>query len=405
MQEKRSLKRSLGLWLLIFYGLGNILGAGIYVLVGKVAGEAGYYAPLSFLIAATVAAFTVLTYAELSARFPVSAGEAVYLQKGFGQVWLSVLGGLFVASSGMLSCATMVRGFSGYMQVFFKLPDWFLIISVLFVLGLVAIWGISESVKIAAALTLIEIAGLLLIIATGIPKFDQLPELHTNLPSLGNFPIWSSILAGSFLAFYAFTGFEDMVNVAEEVEEPEKNMPRAIILSLIISTFLYMLVSLVAVVNLSPEELSSSNAPLADIYTSATGKKPVVITLIGLFAVINGALIQIIMAARVFYGMSKQGWIPEFFAQISERTQTPVTATIIVVSVITLLAICFPLQQLAEFTSFLILTMFTLVNFALLRIRKRYDLPKNVRGFPAWIPVTGAIGSLSLLLAQIISMV
>lgn len=403
MQEKVSLKRSLGLWLLVFYGLGNILGAGIYVLVGKVAGEAGYYAPLSFMLAAFVAAFTAFTYAELSARYPVAAGEAVYLQKGFERTWLSKLGGLLIAASGMLSAATMVRGFSGYMQVFVEQPDWLLIIVVLFILGLIAIWGISESIKIAAVFTLLEITGLLLIIIVGSSKLDSLPDVITTLPSLDDLKIWPGIFLGAFLAFYAFIGFEDMVNVAEEVKNPEKNMPRAIIIALIVSTLLYALVSVVAIVNLSPEELSESKAPLADVYTSATGQKPIVITLISLFAVINGALIQMIMASRIFYGMSNRGWLPSIFSQVYQRTQTPVFATVFVVLGIAFLALWFPLQKLAESTSYLILTIFFLVNIALLKIRKRYALPKNVRGYSAWVPVMGATGSLFLLLAQIMS--
>ena len=336
MQDNKSLKRSLGLWLLVFYGLGNILGAGIYVLVGKVAGEAGYYTPLSFMLAAFVAAFTAFTYAELSARYPVSAGEAVYLQKGFEQTWLSKLGGLLIAASGMLSAATLVRGFSGYLQVFVEQPDWLLIVIVLFVLGLIAIWGISESIKIAAVFTVLEIAGLLLIIIVGSSKLNTLPDVVTTLPPLTDLQIWPGIFLGAFLAFYAFIGFEDMVNVVEEVKDPEKTMPRAIIIALIISTLLYALVSLIAIVNLSPGELSVSKAPLADVYTSATGERPIVITLISLFAVINGALIQIIMASRVFYGMSNRGWLPDIFSQVYQRTQTPVFATVFVVLGITL---------------------------------------------------------------------
>jgi len=271
----------------------------------------------------------------------------------------------------------------------------------LFTLGLVAIWGISESVKIAAIFTLLEISGLLLIIVAGSSKLDTLPDIVMTLPSLGDFQVWPGIFLGAFLAFYAFIGFEDMVNVAEEVKQPEKNMPRAIIIALVVSTVLYALVSVIAVVNLSPEALAMSKAPLADIYTSATGQKPIVITFISLFAVINGALIQLIMSSRILYGMSNRGWLPKVFSQIYQQTQTPVFATIFVVIIITLLALWFPLQKLAESTSYLILTIFFLVNIALLRIRKRYALPKNVHGYPAWIPVIGALGSLFLLVVQI----
>lgn len=401
-QEKTQLKRSLGLWLLVFYGLGNILGAGIYVLIGKVAGEAGYFAPIAFMVAALVAAFTAFTYAELSSRFPVSAGEAVYLQEGFGLAWLSTVVGLLIAFAGMLSAATIVRGFSGYIQVFSDLPTDLIVLGILLVLGLVAIWGISESVQVAAFLTVLEIFGLLLIIAVGSKQLVILPEVISTLPPLSESFVWSGIFMGAFLAFYAFIGFEDMVNVAEEVKEPEKNMPRAILIALVVSTLLYALVSLVAIANLTPAELKASAAPLADIYTSATGNKPIVITFVSIFAVINGALIQIIMAARIFYGMSRQGWIPAFFSRVSTRSQTPVIATAFVVLVIALLAVWFPLQKLAEATSTLILVIFLMVNIALLRIRRQQVAPENVRTYPVWVPVCGALGSFLLLTVKLL---
>ena len=238
---------------------------------------------------------------------------------------------------------------------------------------------------------MLEIIGLLLIIATGSPQLDTLPAIVQTLPPLTDIQIWPGIFIGAFLAFYAFIGFEDMVNVAEEVKQPEKNMPRAIIIALIVSTLLYVMTSLIAVVNLSPEALSASKAPLADIYTAATGNKPVVITLIGLFAVINGALIQVIMATRIFYGMSNKGWLPKIFAQVSKRTQTPVFSTVLVVLGIAFLALWFPLQKLAESTSYLVLMIFFLVNLALLSIRKKYELPAHVRGNSIWIPIMGAL--------------
>ena len=396
-----SLKRSLGFWLLLFYGVGNILGAGIYVLVGKVAAQAGYFVPLSFMLAALVAAFSAFTYAELSSRYPFAAGEAVYLQKGFGLTWLSSATGVLIAMAGILSAATIARGFVGYLQLFVEIPQWLAIIALLVLLGAVAIWGIAESVKIAALFTLLEIIGLLLIIITGSAQLERLPGIIDNLPALNQRHLWPGIFAGAFLAFYAFIGFEDMVNVAEEVREPEITIPRAILSALIIATLLYAMVSLVAVVNLSPRELAASEAPLADLYTAATGRKAVVISLISLFAIVNGALIQIIMASRIFYGMSRLGWLPAILGRVSQRSHTPVIATLLVTSFILVLALWFPLVKLAASTSYLILSVFLLVNLALLRIRAIYPLPENVKGYPVWVPVMGAAGSLLLLMAQI----
>ena len=399
-ERKPALQRRLGFWLLSFYGLGNILGAGIYVLVGQVAGLAGLYAPLSFLLAAIVASFTALTYAELSSRFPVSAGEAVYIQEGFGFKGLSVGVGLAIAAAGMLSAATITRGFAGYAQVFFTVPETTLIIGLIVGLAAVASWGIAESVKLAALFTLLEISGLLLIIFVGAPQLERLPDLLHAAPPLTSLTVWPGIFLGAFLAFYAFIGFEDMVNVAEEVRNPQKNMPRAIILALLTATLLYGGVAVVAITNLTPEHLTASNAPLSDLYTEATGRSPTLITIISMFAVVNGALIQVIMAARIFYGMASRGWLPKILSKVHPRTHTPVIATLFVSGTILALALWFPLVRLAELTSYLILLIFIMVNLALLKIRRR-PAAENIRVYPAWVPIFGAVGAITLLLGQL----
>ena len=178
-----TLKRSLSLPLITFYGLGNILGAGIYVLVGKVAGEAGYFAPLSFFIASIIAAISAFTYAELSARYPVSAGEAVYLYEGFGIQKLSLIVGLMITLAGIVSAAAIAHGFAGYMQVFFDVPRWLAITVLLLLLGGLAAWGISQSVKVAAILTLTEMTGLLIIIFVGAEHLPLVGEISAEVNS------------------------------------------------------------------------------------------------------------------------------------------------------------------------------------------------------------------------------
>ena len=398
--QEKSLSREIGFWLLCFYGLGNILGAGIYVLVGKVAGHAGYFTLISFFIAGLVASFTAFTYAELSSRFPVAAGVAVYLQEGFGKVWLSVIAGLTIALAGMLSAATIVKGFAGYAQVFLTFPSELIVGVVLAILVLIAIWGVAESVMTAAFLTLLEIVGLLIIIKLGSAHLDKIPEIISTLPPITDGEIWPGIVMGAFLAFYAFLGFEDMVNLSEETKNPEKNMPRAIIVALLIATIFYAFVAISAMSIMSPEQLSASEAPLADVFQVATGKSPVLITAISLGAVINGALIQIIMATRIFYGMSNRNWLPDILSYVHPKTKTPIVATILVGLIIFTLASWFPLIKLATYSSFLILIVFMLVNLALLRIKQR-PVPVNTRTYPIWIPVCGTIGSLLLLLGQI----
>jgi len=401
MHQPAQLKRGLSLWLLVFYGLGNILGAGIYVLVGKVAGSAGLFAPVAFFVASLVAAFTALTYAELVARYPLSAGEAVYVQKGLRLPALSVVVGLLIVLMGSVSAATIARGFIGYLDILIELPDAVAITLLVFVLGATAIWGIVESVTIAALVTLIELLGLGLVLAVAgdnlftIP--DRLPELLPPLDPV----IWQGIMLGAFLAFYAFVGFEDMVNVAEEVRNPVRNVPLAILLALGITTLLYAAVSLAAILTVAPEQLAASNAPLATVYEQATGSKPVVLSIISIFAVVNGALIQIIMSSRILYGMSRQGWLPALFGRVWSKTQTPVAATVAAAATVLVLALWLPLVTLAKSTSFLVLIVFTLMNLSLLRIKLRDPHPEGIRVVPRWIPAGGIIASLGLLLFQL----
>ncbi len=401
MHQPAQLKRGLSLWLLVFYGLGNILGAGIYVLVGKVAGSAGLFAPIAFFVASLVAAFTALTYAELVARYPLSAGEAVYVQKGLRLPALSVVVGLLIVLMGSVSAATIARGFIGYLDILIELPDAVAMTLLVFVLGATAIWGIIESVTIAALVTLIELLGLGLVLAVAgdnlftIP--DRLPELLPPMDPV----IWQGIMLGAFLAFYAFVGFEDMVNVAEEVRNPVRNVPLAILLALGITTLLYAAVSLAAILTVAPEQLAASNAPLATVYQQATGSKPVVLSIISIFAVVNGALIQIIMSSRILYGMSRQGWLPALFGRVWSKTQTPVAATIAAAGTVLVLALWLPLVTLARSTSFLVLIVFTLMNLSLLRIKLRDPHPEGIRVVPRWIPAGGIIASLGLLLFQL----
>jgi len=400
-----TLKRSLTLPLVTFYGLGTIIGAGIYVLVAKVAALAGLFAPVSFLIAALLATFTGFSYAELTARYPKSAGEAVYVQEGLRRRELSLLVGFLIIVTGVVSAATIVKGFVGYLHVFAPVPDVVAITLVVLALGGLAVWGISESVKAATFITLIEIGGLLFIVFVAGGSLATLPERLPELLPPADPLAWQGILLGAFLAFYAFIGFEDMVNVAEEVRDPTHTLPRAILLALAGASILYILVALVAVLALPPAELAETRAPLALIYERTTGEAPTLITLISLFAIINGALIQIVMGARVLYGMSREGWIPNWLGRIHVRTQTPHLATALVTGVILVLALWFPLVALAKFTSFVILVVFALINFSLIRIKRRDPSPTGVRTYPAWIPWAGFLSTTAFVLYQLGSMV
>jgi APA family basic amino acid/polyamine antiporter len=394
-----SLRRDVGLTLFALYGTGNIIGAGIYVLVGKVAGEAGYLAPLAFVLAAIIAGLTGLSYGELAARYPVSAGEAVYLHKAFGRRWLSMGAGFLIALAGLVSAATMARGFVGYFNQFVAIDATFTIVTLISVLTLIAIRGIAESARAAALLTLVEAGGLLWIIMVASPNVAQLAELPLDDFFAAGDSVWQGIFAAAFLAFFAFIGFEDMVSIAEEVREPERNMPRGILWAFAISTTLYLLVTVVSIATLPIAELAASEAPLADVYRAATQGPVVMISLIGLVAVLNGALIQIIKAARVFYGMSCNGWLPPFFGVVNKRTRTPLRATLVAGGIVLTLALLLPLLSLARLTSGMVLLVFILINLALLRIKRRGPPPAGVRAVPVWVPVAAALTSAAVLLA------
>ena len=395
------LKRNLSLPLLTLYGLGNILGAGIYVLVGKVAGIAGLGTPLAFLIAMLVAGLTAFSYMELAGRFPVSASVSVYLHKAFGRRWLSVLIGFAMILGGIASAAALSQGFAGYLRLYVNVPAPVASVGIILVIGLIAIKGIKESAVLAAVFTLIEIIGLLLIIWVGRNAFDQIAvsDVLRIDPTLGA----GGVIAGAFLAFYAFIGFEDMVNVSEEVKNPRKTMPLAILFSLLISTVLYIIVVVVAVTIVSPQELSSSSAPLALVYERTGAQGAIVLTSIGLLAAVNGIVVQIIMGSRVLYGLAKQGWIHNKFLKLHKTNQTPIFATFFIVAAMILATLTLPIVSLAKVTSLLLLGIFILVNASLISVKRKQKIHKGYITVPIAIPILGVICSSGLILYQILS--
>lgn len=397
------LKRTIGLPLLLFYGLGNILGAGIYVLIGKVAGEAGMYVPLAFFTAFIVAAFSAFTYSELSARYPLSAGAAVYIDEGFHSVSLSRLTGVLIGCSGMVSAATISRGFYGYFSTFLPLPEVLVIASIILLLGALTMWGISQSVGFAASLTVIEIVGLLLIVWVGKDALATLPaRIDTLIPPMQSSAMIGIIL-GSFLAFFAYIGFEDMVNIAEEVKNPQRNLPAAILLALLIASLMYASVALIAVLSLDQDALSASQAPLADVLAATSDMDPRIISMISMIAIVNGALIQMIMASRLFYGMAVKGWLWHQLAKVNAKTRTPINATALVVVLTLGLALWIPLETLARGTSYLVLVVFALANASLLMIKRTQSTPEGIINNPLWVPATGFISCIGLVFFQLVS--
>jgi len=404
MTNQVALKRTLSLPMMVLYGLGTTIGAGIYALVGEIASVAGYFAPISFLIASLMAGFTALSFAELCGRFPRAAGAALYVKQGFDSERLSTVVGLLVITAGLVSAAALVNGFVGYLHQFIGIERVIAIILVTVLLGGIAAWGIAESVTIASLITVIEIGGLLLVIAVSGEGLATFSARWTELIPSTDITSWGGVYLGAVLSFYAFIGFEDMVDVAEEVKEVKRNLPLAILLTLGITTLIYMLLVITAVLSLTPAELASSEAPIAQIYEHYTGEKAIVISIIGMFAIINGALIQMIMASRVLYGLSSRGQLPDLLGVVHHRTRTPIIATIVATVIVLTLALIGRLASLAEATSVIMLTIFSMVNLALWRIKRRDPHPVGIRIFPSWIPITGFLVSFAFVLSEVISL-
>lgn len=392
--EKVGLKKRLSTAHMLLYGVGTMLGAGIYVLVGKVAGYAGSMAPLSFVIAGVLAGLTAYSYSLLAPRFPKSGGEIEYVREATQSKRLSSVVGWGVIFTGFISAATIAKGFVGYLDVFIEFPDWMVIAVVIFLLSAIAIWGIGESMAVIGVITLIEVAGLIFIIgASGVSPSqvgNRFAELFVGSP---NFDVLA-VFQGSFLAFYAFVGFEDIANVAEEVKNPKKSMPIALLGSFIISLVLYVVVAIVAVLALPLAVLSSTDAPMAEILIPQGEGYAYFITLISLIAVINGVLAQIIMGSRVMFGLARQGSAPSFLNKVHQKFQTPAAATIVMAIIIAFLAIALPIVNLANATSYVIIGVFVLVNFSqVILIHKERKLGMY-RTIKFWLPFFG--GSLCL---------
>lgn len=351
---------------------------------------------LSFLIAGIVVAFTAFSYAELSTRYPVGAGEAAYVEAGFRSGKLATIVGLAVALSGMVSASAVALGAASYLQNLIAAPHGLLTIGVVALMGLIALWGITQSVMVAALITLIEIGGLVFVCAWGLGVSESFTsEFVEMIPPLAG-PHWLGIGAASLLAFFAFVGFEDMANVAEEVKDPVTTMPKAIVLTLVIASLLYIATTSAVLVAVPIDDLTNSAAPLSLVFNNAPGGIQQSFAIIAIVATVNGVLIQMIMASRVLYGLASRGHLPNGLATVSHRTQTPVVSTLAVVFVVILLALVLPTGALAERTSQIVLFVFILVNASLIGLKGRRERTADHFSVPIIVPVLGVLSSVLL---------
>lgn len=402
MTKTPALKRNIGLLALTLYGIGDILGSGIYGLVGKAAGQLGNAVWLGFLVSMVAAGLTGLSYASLVSRYPRAGGAAYTTFRAYRSPFLSYVVGLAVLASGLTSMATAAKVFAGYFAGFgITVPP--MVIALLFSLlvAFVVFWGIKESLFANGICTLIELTGLLIVLVVGASYVGSVNYLDAAVPSNPGGGITASlILTGAVLTFYSFVGFEDMVNTAEEVKDPRRTMPRGLLLAVLVSSVIYMGVSVVAVSVIPAAELSESSRPLVDVVARAAPFFPVsLFSVIALFAVANTALLNFVMGSRLLYGMARQGLVPSVLGRVHHGRQTPHVAVAIVLVLFLVLILSGDISSLAKSTSVLLLSCFVAVNSALVVLQRKESRSLFPGSFevPSFVPVLGALVCLAIL--------
>lgn len=394
--ESSGLSRSLGLALLVFYGLGIIIGAGVYVAVDDVVEAAGSGAVLSFAIAGVLAAFTAISYAELAVRYPEAAGAAAYVKEAFGSDKLSRLTGLAVALVTLVTAATIARGTAGYAQAFVPLPDFVIAGFMVLLFTAIACLGVKDSVRAAAIMTVIELAGLIMVIGFGLSSIGSNPAGITPAQPYE----WQNILAGAFLAFFAFTGFENLANMAEEAKDARRTVPTAILISLGISTGLYLIIAAIVLATRPSEEASALPALLA-VFKDSGRSITAAFSLLALVAIANGVLIQILMLSRLFYGMARRSLLPNWLSR-TNRLQVPIASTLVSGLLVLVFSLTLPFDSLLRLSTTLTLVIFALVSLSLFRIKSVSCAQDPAFMAPLWIPILSVCGNLLLILAQFI---
>ena len=399
------LVRSLSLTHATLYGLGVTIGAGIYVLVGVAAGRSGIHAPLAFLLGALMMTFTAASFAELGTRMPFSASEAAYVEAAFARRWLSIATGLLVIATALISAATISAGSAGYLGVFVPLPGPWLIVAVVIGMGLIACLATAQTIAVAGVMTVIEIIGLVLIIGAGVIWQDgvitRLPEI---VPGVGDSLGWIGIMGTTLIAVFAYIGFEHLVNIAEEMRDPGRTLPRALFLTLGLTAVIYVAVVWIAVAAVPPAELAASPAPLALVFQRLTGLPLRTMSAIAVVATLNGIVVHLIMIARIAYGMARQRNLPQVLGRVERRTRTPVIATVLATGLVLVLALAVPLVGLADLAARGTLAVFVLINLALIKIHRAGVAPgPGVFVAPRWVPYAGLTASLVLIVLDLMA--
>ena len=385
------LGRHVGLFNLTMYGVGLILGAGIYVLIGEAAGFAGNAIWLSFIIGAVVASFAGLSYSELAALFPKAAAEYVFVKEGFQSDFIGFIVGWLTIITSIIVAATVALGFAGYMEELTNIP---ILVSALIILGflsLINFIGIRESASLNTIFAVVTIAGLALIIFIGFsfPIEEEIDYFENPLGTNG-------IILAFVLVFFAFIGFEDMANIAEEVKRPQRTIPRGIMLSVLITAIIYIFVSLAAIRVVGWEQLADSSAPLAFVAQQRLGEQGhFILSIIALFATASTILITLVAGARIFYGMAKDGSLPTRLGLVHKKTKTPWIAVILIFVTSSGFVFIGDIVIVANIVVFAVVVTFAMINLAVILLRflkpdlhRPFKVPFNVGKFPI-LPLFG----------------
>jgi len=391
-----TLKQSLGVVECTLMGVGVMLGAGIYALVGQAALLAGNMVWVSFLAASIVAGFTGLSYAELSSFIPKAGGEYYYASRAFGHLVAFLVTWLLLVGIAVCS-ATVAIGFAGYLNAMMGTNEIWTATLLVVAAAALLVFGIKQSAWVAGICTAVELLGLGIIIAAGLPRMGSIDYFEAAAGGQ------SGILTAAALIFFAYIGFEEIVQLAEETREAPKNIPRALLLSIVITTVLYVVVALCAISVVGWQKLGASKSPLADVAAVALGHKAfLVLSVIALFSTANTVLVLLMSAARLLYGMAEDGSLPQTLAKIHETRHSPYVATIVVATLaITMIVTLQNIAVVANLTNFSLLATFAIINAAVVVLRFREpDTPRPFRipGSLGKLPVIPLLGILSSLI-------
>src|SRR3954447_15855569 len=390
--------------MLLLFIVGDILGGGIYARTGEVAGEIGGAIWTGFVLAAVIAAFTAASYAELVSKFPQAAGAALYVHKAFKAPLLTFVVAFAVMCSGVSSAAALATAFGGdYLSEFVSVPTVLVALGVILVVTAINFRGIKESATFNLGCTLIELGGLFLVVLIGAAfLFDGGGDPARALEFKDDANPALLMIAGASIAFYALIGFEDAVNVAEETKDATRSFPRTLFMGLGVAGGVYLLVTVIAGMAVPAGTLAESDGPLLEVVTQGPlSVNSKVFSAIALFAIVNGCLLNLVMASRLMYGMANEGVVARVLGRVHEGRRTPWVAILFTAAIAAVLVTLGDLETLADTTVLLLLLVFIGVNVALLVLRRQ---PVEHDHFKAWtaLPWLGAATCAGLAVQQVV---